>query len=123
MKDSKTIIEEYIGNKDWRVKENSSSPFSYGSMGRYALGEVYKDYWLKEVYPENISKAYVDGYVHIHDLSGLTAYCTGYSLRDILLKGVKGVSVVPVSSPAKHFFSALNQIANLTTIFQNEIMG
>lgn len=123
MKSSKSIVEPYLKNTDWRVKENSNSPFSYGGMGKYITAEVSKDYWLREVYTEDIAQAYVNGYIHIHDLGGLTLYCCGYSLRDILLKGVCGIPNVPTSSPAKHFDSALNQIANLMTIFQNEIMG
>ena len=119
MKSSKTIVESYLKKSDWRVKENSNSPFSYGGMGKYVLGEVYKDYWLREVYPEKIAQAYVS----IHDLGGLTLYCCGYSLRTILLKGVRGIPNIPVSAPAKHLDSALNQLANLITVFQNEIMG
>lgn len=123
MKSSKTIVEEYLKGKDWRVKENSNSPFSFGGLNKYITAEVSKDYWLREVYPEYIAQAYVDGHIHIHDLGGLSLYCCGFSLRDILLKGVKGPVNIPVSSPAKHFDSALNQIANLTTVFQNEILG
>lgn len=123
MKSSKTIVESYLKKSDWRVKENSNSPFSYGGMGKYVLGEVYKDYWLREVYPEKIAQAYVRGHIHIHDLGGLTLYCCGYSLRTILLKGVRGIPNIPVSAPAKHLDSALNQLANLITVFQNEIMG
>ena len=123
MKSSKEIVESYLKGKDWRVKENSNSPFSFGGLNKYIDSEVSKDYWLHEVYPEEIAKAYVDGYIHIHDLGGLSLYCCGYSLQDILLKGVKGPQNIPVSSPAKHFDSALNQIANLTTILQNEILG
>lgn len=123
MKSSKSIVEEYLKQKDWRVKENSSSPFSYGGLCKYIIGEVSKDYWLREVYPEHIAQAYVKNYMHLHDLGGLTLYCCGYSLGDILLNGVKGVGSIPTSSPAKHFDSALNQIANLLTVFQNEIMG
>lgn len=123
MKSSKSIVEEYLKQRDWRVKENSNNPFSYGGLSKYSLAEVFKDYWLREVYPENISMAYVNGYIHIHDLGGLTLYCCGYSLNDILLKGVRGVNNIPTSSPAKHFDSALNQISNLLTVFQNEIMG
>lgn len=123
MKDSKTIVEQYMKKTDWRVKENSSSPFMFGGLNKYIIGEVSKDYWLNEVYPSDIAKSYIDGYIHIHDLGGLTLYCCGYSLKDILLKGVKGVQNIPTSRPAKHFDSVLNQISNLTTIFQNEIMG
>lgn len=123
MKSSKSIVEEYLKQNDWRVKENSNSPYCYGGLNKYIDSEVCKDYWLREVYPENISKAYIDGHMHIHDLGGLTLYCCGYSLKEILLKGVRGVSNIPSSKPAKHLDSVLNQIANLTTIFQNEIMG
>ena len=127
MKTSAEIVNSYLNDEDWRVKENSNNIKSIGSLGKYIIGEVGKDYWLREVYnPKNpeIAKAHISGYIHIHDLSGVpTLYCCGYSLREILEKGVKGVSNIPVSAPAKHFMSALNQLVNLTSIFQNEIMG
>lgn len=128
MKCSKAIVEPYLKKTDWRVKENSNSPFSFGGLNKYMSGEVSKDYWLREVYGadqegEKISQAYVNNYIHLHDLSALSLYCCGYSLRDILLKGVRGIPNIPTSSPAKHFDSVLNQIANLITIFQNEIAG
>ncbi len=123
MKSSKNIVESYLKKSDWRVKENSNAPYCYGGLNKYINSEVSKDYWLHEVYPEEIANAYVDGHIHIHDLGGLTIYCCGYSLRDILLKGVRGVPNIPSSAPAKHFDSVLNQCANLVTVFQNEIMG
>lgn len=123
MKTSADIVEQYLFNQDWRVKENSSSPYMYGGLVRYTVGEVSKDYWLRSVYTPEIAEAYVNGDIHIHDLGGLTLYCCGYSLKDVLLKGVRGIPNIPVSKPAKHFDSVLNQIANLVTIFQNEIMG
>lgn len=127
MKTSAEIINSYLEDADWRVKENSNNIKSIGSLGKYIIGEVGKDYWLREVYnPKNtkIAEAHIKGFIHIHDLSGVpTLYCCGYSLREILEKGVKGVSNIPVSSPAKHFMSALNQLVNLTSVFQNEIMG
>lgn len=123
MKSSKNIVESYLKNEDWRVKENSNAVYSFGSMNKYITAEVSKDYWLREVYPEYVASAYVDGDIHIHDMGGLTLYCTGYSLKEIILKGVRGISNIPVSAPAKHFDSILNQCANLVTIFQNEIMG
>jgi len=123
MKSSKSIVEPYLKKQDWRVKENSNAPYCYGGLNKYILAEVSKDYWLHEVYPEEIAKAYVDGHIHIHDLGGLTMYCCGYSLKEILYKGVCGVQNIPVSAPAKHFDSILNQCANLVTVFQNEIMG
>lgn len=123
MKSSKNIIEAYLRKDDWRVNENSNAPFSFGAMNKYITAEVSKDYWLREVYPEHIAQAYVDGYVHLHDLGGMTLYCTGYSLKEIIMKGVRGVSNIPTSAPAKHFDSILNQCANLVTVYQNEIMG
>lgn len=121
--DSKKIVEEYLDQTDWRVRENSNSPYCIGGLEKHVKSEVIKDYWLRYVYPEKIAKAYIDGDLHLHDLGGLTLYCCGYSLREVIEKGVQGVPSVPVSSPAKHFDSILNQLANLVTIFQNEIMG
>lgn len=123
MKSSKTIVNEYLKKSDWRVNENSNAIYSFGGLNKYITSEISKDYWLREVYPDQIAKAYVDGYIHIHDLGGLSIYCTGYSLKDILYKGVCGVQNIPTSKPAKHFDSVLNQLANLITVFQNEIMG
>ena len=123
MKSSKSIVNPYLKNQDWRVKENSNSPFSYGGLCKYITSEVSKDFWLREIYTEDIAQAYVSGHMHIHDLGNLTLYCCGYSLRDILMKGVRGIPNVPTSAPAKHFDSVLNQVSNLITIFQNEIAG
>lgn len=127
MKSSAEIINSYLSEKDWRVKENSNNIKSIGSLGKYIIGEVGKDYWLREVYnPKNpaIAEAHIKGFIHIHDLSGVpTLYCCGYSLREVLEKGVRGVGNIPVSSPARHFMSALNQLVNLISVFQNEIMG
>ena len=120
---SKKIIEEYLDKSDWRVNENSNSPYSFGGLNKHIIAEVSKDYWLRYVYPGHIACAYIDGDVHIHDLGGLTLYCCGFSLSKILELGVCGVPNVPHSRPAKHFGAILNQIANLTTIYQNEIMG
>jgi ribonucleoside-triphosphate reductase len=121
--DSKTIIDEYINKQDWRVNENSNSPYSFGGLNKHITAEVSKDYWLRSVYPKKIAKAYIDGKMHIHDLGGMTLYCCGYSLKDILMMGVQGVPNIPTSAPAKHFDAILNQLANLVTVFQNEIMG
>ena len=76
---SKTIVEGYLRKKDWRVNESSNSIYSYGGLTRYAKGEVFKDYWLRYVYPEHIAQAYISGDIHIHDLNDLTLYCCGYS--------------------------------------------
>lgn len=124
MLSSKKIVDDYIKKIDWRVNENSNSPYSFGSLNKHIIAEVSKDYWLNEVYKDKrIINAYKNGDMHIHDLGGLTLYCCGYSLRNIILMGVQGIPNIPTSSPAKHFDAILNQIANLVTIYQNEIMG
>lgn len=124
MLSSKKIVGDYIDKIDWRVNENSNSPYSFGGLNKHIIAEVSKDYWLNEVYKDkSITNAYISGDMHIHDLGGLTLYCCGYSLRNIIIMGVKGIPNIPTSSPAKHFDAILNQIANLVTIYQNEIMG
>ncbi len=119
----KNLVENYLNDIDWRVNESSSSPKSYGGLSKYSAGEVSKNYWLNEIYPNDIKDAYLRGDIHIHDLSALTLYCCGYSLENILTLGVQGIENIPTSSPASHFDSALNQIANLITVYQNEIAG
>lgn len=120
---SKKLVQDYMKKDDWRVSENSNSPYCFGALNKYLSAEVSKQYWLKEIYTPEICDAYRHGFVHIHDLSALTLYCCGYSLRSVITKGITGVPNIPASKPAKHFMSILNQIANLTTIFQNEIAG
>jgi ribonucleoside-triphosphate reductase len=116
-------IDSYINKADWRVTENSNAHYSFGALNKFISEMQSRDYWLHKVYPDRISSAYKNGDLHIHDLGALTIYCCGYSLYDVIIKGVRGLSNVPVSHPAKHFRSLLAQIANLTTIYQNEIAG
>lgn len=123
MIDSKQIVEEYLGKSDWRVLENSNSHYNFGSLNKYLSSKVSADYWLNEVYNEEIKDAHNNGFFHIHDLGNLSVYCCGYALTDIIEKGVRGVSNIPESKPPKHFMSLLNQVANLVTVFQNEIAG
>lgn len=123
MLSSKNIVEGYLNQSDWRVKENSNSHFLYGGLQKHVEAEVFKDYWLRHVYPEKISKAYINGNMHIHDLGGLTLYCCGYSLEKIISMGIEGISNIPTSAFAKHFDAMLNQIANIITVYQSEIMG
>lgn len=121
--DTNRIVDDYMLQRDWRVKENSNAPFSFGQMNKYINSAVSKQYWAERVYDASASSAHNDGFIHIHDMSGLTIYCCGYSLLKVLDYGVKGVPNIPTSKPAKHFDAALNQLANMLTIFQNEIMG
>lgn len=117
------LFNEYMTKRDWRVKENSNAPYSFGAMNKYITSAASKEYWSNVVYGPEVCQAHDDGYLHIHDMGGLTLYCCGYSLQAILQKGVRGVPNIPTSKPAKHFDALLNQIANLMTIYQNEIMG
>lgn len=117
------LIDGYLKRNDWRIKRNSNAPYSFGGLNKFITEEVSKEYWLNNVYTEDIRAAHESGEMHIHDLGGLTLYCCGYSLKRVLELGVTGVPNIPKSKPAKHFDAILNQLANLTTIFQNEIMG
>ena len=117
------LIDGYLKRNDWRIKRNSNAPYSFGGLNKFITEEVSKEYWLNNVYTEDIRAAHESGSMHIHDLGGLTLYCCGYSLKKVLELGVTGVPNIPKSLPAKHFDAILNQLANLTTIFQNEIMG
>ena len=121
--DAKKMVEEYLSQNDWRVKENSSVIFSIGSLSKHLSEKVSAEYWLNEVYNHKITRAHKTGDFHIHDLGGLTIYCCGYSLKNIITMGVAGVSNIPKSKPAKHFAAIVNQICNLATIYQNEIKG
>lgn len=121
--DTNKIVDDYMLQRDWRVKENSNAPFSFGQMNKYINSAVSKQYWTERVYDTSAASAHNDGFIHIHDMSGLTIYCCGYSLQKVLDYGVRGVPNIPTSKPAKHFDAALNQLANMLTIFQNEIMG
>lgn len=125
MKEIIDIINNYKDKKDWKVKENSNAPYSYGAMNKYVIARCSEIYWddIYERLSPSIKKYEKNNYFHIHDKGGLTLYCSGYSLQTILMKGVTGVPNIPKSKPAKHFDAALNQLANLVTIFQNEIMG
>ena len=123
MVDSKSVVEGYLSQSDWRVKESSSVSFSYGGLCKRMVDVVSRDYWLNEIYPNNVKAAHKSGLMHIHDLGGLTLYCCGYSLSSLLATGIKGIPNIPTSAPAKHFASALAQIANVITVFQSEIMG
>lgn len=117
------LIYDFLNQADWQLKENSNNIMNIGLLNKHIDSEVSKNFWLKEVYPPEIAEANVDGDIHIHDLGCLSLYCCGYSLESILRMGIKGISNIPSSAPAKHFGAILSQVANLTTVFQNEIAG
>jgi anaerobic ribonucleoside-triphosphate reductase len=116
---------EYLSESDWRTKENSNAIFSFGSLNKYVLGKMSALYWeeiFNQVNPR-IMAGHRNGDYHIHDLGSYSSYCFGASLRDLLTLGIQGVDNVCVSSPARRLRSACSQIANIVTIFQNEVAG
>lgn len=121
--DGINLIEEYIGNEDWRVKENSNMGFSLQGLNFHVSSSIVARYWLEKFYPKEIAEAHREGDFHIHDLGCLSAYCMGWDLYDLLLRGFGGVSGKVESAPPKHFRSALGQIVNFFYTLQGEGAG
>ena len=121
--EAKSIVDSYIGKQDWRVKENSTVNYSIGGLILHASGTVTANYWLDEIYSPEISKAHREGDFHIHDLSMLTGYCAGWSLRQLIQEGLGGVSGKLASTPARHLSTLVNQMVNFLGILQNEWAG
>ncbi len=122
-KASVELIDSYINQSDWRVKENSNMSFSIQGLNNYVASEVIKTYWLNEIYSREIKESYLEGDIHIHDLGVLAAYCVGWDLQDLLMVGFKGCSGKVESNPPKHFRSALGQIVNFIFTLQGEAAG
>jgi len=114
---------KYLGDKDWRIKENSNTQKSINGLNNYVREAFTKMYWLNEVYPENVRKAHESGEMHLHDLGFFGAYCTGWDLRQLLTEGFGGVPGKVESKPAKHLRSFLGQIVNSTFTTQGETAG
>ena len=123
MNDYLDKIESYLDDTTWETKENSNTMRSFGTLNKYISETISKDYWKYRIYSKDIREAVDNGDIHIHDLGSLAIYCCGYSLEDLIRKGIRGIANIPVSHPAKHFGSILAQLANIITIFQNEIAG
>jgi len=117
------LIDTYLNEADWRIKENANTSFSLSAMNNYIAGAASANYWLNKIYPSEIREAHVNGDVHIHDLSMLSTYCVGWDLQDFLEVGFKGAEGKVESRPPKHFRSALGQIYNLMYTLQNESAG
>ncbi len=117
------LVNQYLNQVDWRVKENSNMSFSLQGLNNYVSSEIVKTYWLNSIYPFEVRKAYIDGDLHIHDLGSLSVYCVGWDLYDLLLTGFKGAIGKVESTPAKHFRSALGQIVNFFYTLQGEAAG
>ncbi|MFA5184480.1 MAG: ribonucleoside triphosphate reductase [Patescibacteria group bacterium] len=117
------LMEDYLGRADWRLKENSNMSFSVQGLNNYIASSISARYWLNKMYPENIRQAHVNADFHIHDLGLLAPYCCGWDLKDLLIKGFRGVNEKVQSSPPKHFRSALGQIINFFYTMQGEAAG
>ena len=121
--DYKQVVDSYVKVTDWRVKENSTVTYSVGGLILSNSGAVTANYWLSEIYDSEIANAHRNGDIHIHDLSMLTGYCAGWSLKQLILEGLGGVPGKITSAPAKHLVSLCNQMVNFLGIMQNEWAG
>ncbi len=121
--DYKETVNNYINVLDWRVKENSTVTYSVGGLILSNSGAITANYWLSEIYDDEISKAHRNCDIHIHDLSMLTGYCAGWSLKQLIREGLGGVPGKITSSPASHLSTLCNQMVNFLGIMQNEWAG
>ena len=123
MLDYKEIVDSYVRVTDWRVKENSTVTYSVGGLILSNSGAITANYWLSEIYDEEIGQAHRNADIHIHDLSMLTGYCAGWSLKQLIQEGLGGIPGKISSSPAKHLSVLCNQMVNFLGIMQNEWAG
>ncbi len=121
--DFKKTVDNYLNINDWRVKENSTVTYSVGGLILSNSGAITANYWLSQVYDQEIADAHRNADFHIHDLSMLTGYCAGWSLKQLLLEGLGGVTGKITSSPAGHLSTLCNQMVNFLGIMQNEWAG
>ena len=123
MKSTSKMINEYLKKSDWRVKENSTVNYSLGGLILSNSGNVTSDYWLNEIYDKEIADAHINADIHLHDLSMLSPYCAGWSLKQLIEQGLGGVAGKITSAPANHLFTLCNQMVNFLGIMQNEWAG
>lgn len=121
--DYKEVINSYVKVEDWRVKENSTVTYSVGGLILSNSGAVTANYWLSEIYDEEIAEAHRNADIHIHDLSMLTGYCAGWSLKQLIKEGLGGIAGKITSAPAAHLSVLCNQMVNFLGIMQNEWAG
>lgn len=121
--DFKKTVDQYLKNIDWRVKENSTVTYSIGGLILSNSGAITANYWLSEVYDDEIANAHKNADIHIHDLSMLSGYCAGWSLKQLIKEGLGGVQGKITSAPAKHLATLCNQMVNFLGIMQNEWAG
>ena len=123
MLDYKKLVDGYLRVSDWRVKENSTVTYSVGGLILSNSGAITANYWLSEIYDEEIANAHRKAEMHIHDLSMLTGYCAGWSLKQLISEGLGGVTGKITSAPAKHLSALCNQMVNFLGIMKNEWAG
>ncbi len=123
MLDYKALVNSYVKATDWRVKENSTVTYSVGGLILSNSGAITANYWLSEIYDEEVANAHRNAEIHIHDLSMLTGYCAGWSLKQLIQEGLGGISGKITSAPAKHLATLCNQMVNFLGIMQNEWAG
>ncbi len=121
--DYKDLVDSYVKVTDWRVKENSTVTYSVGGLILSNSGAITANYWLSEIYDEEIANAHRNADIHIHDLSMLTGYCAGWSLKQLIQEGLGGVPGKITSAPASHLATLCNQMVNFLGIMQNEWAG
>ena len=121
--DYKEIVDQYVKNLDWRVKENSTVTYSVGGLILSNSGAITANYWLSEIYDDEIANAHKNADIHLHDLSMLTGYCAGWSLKQLIEEGLGGIPGKITSAPAKHLATLCNQMVNFLGIMQNEWAG
>lgn len=121
--DYKDLVNSYVKVEDWRVKENSTVTYSVGGLILSNSGAITANYWLSEIYDEEVAEAHKSGAMHIHDLSMLTGYCAGWSLKQLIQEGLGGIPGKITSAPAKHLATLCNQMVNFLGIMQNEWAG
>ena len=121
--DYKSVVDNYLKIADWRVKENSTVTYSVGGLILSNSGAITANYWLSEVYDEEIANAHRSGAIHLHDLSMLSGYCAGWSLKQLIQEGLGGVDSKITSAPAKHLSTLCNQMVNFIGIMANEWAG
>ena len=119
----KDLVDNYLQINDWRVKENSTVTYSVGGLILSNSGAITANYWLSEIYDQEVADAHRNAEIHIHDLSMLTGYCAGWSLKQLIQEGLGGIPGKITSSPAKHLSTLCNQMVNFLGIMQNEWAG
>ncbi len=121
--DSDELIDKYLQKSDWRVKENANMTYSLQGLNNHVASIISANYWMNKIYTRDIRKAHLSGDIHIHDLALLSPYCTGWDLKDILIKGFGGVSGKVNSGAPKHLRTALGQLVNFFYTIQGEVAG